>query len=69
MSKLKRLMNKTDLDSGEPWNKYTAEEVLTALESHTDEALWEKAKRASEHAVGRIKWPFVMWWYKEHGGK
>ncbi len=33
-----------------------------------DEGLWEKAKRASEHALGMVKWPFVMWFYKEHGG-
>lgn len=34
-----------------------------------DEGLWEKAKRASQEAFGEIKWPFVTYWYKRHGGK
>lgn len=34
-----------------------------------DEAKWKKAKDASQEAFGKIKWPFVMWFYKEHGGK
>ncbi len=34
-----------------------------------DEALWSKAKRASEKAFGRVKWAFVTYWYKKHGGK
>jgi hypothetical protein len=33
-----------------------------------DEALWEKAKRASEDAFGKIKYPFVSWWYQKQGG-
>ena len=33
-----------------------------------DETLWEKAKEASQKAFGKIKWPFVTWFYKEHGG-
>lgn len=45
--------------------------VLSEVEmpGHVDEALWEKAKRASQDAFGKVKWPFVTWWYKEHGGK
>lgn len=31
--------------------------------------LWEKAKKASQEAFGEIRWPFVNWWYQEHGGK
>ena len=34
-----------------------------------DESLWAKAKEASEKAFGRVKWPFVTWWYKKQGGK
>lgn len=34
-----------------------------------DEALWAKAKRASQAAFGEIKYAFVTWWYKHHGGK
>lgn len=33
-----------------------------------DEALWEKAKQASQAAFGRVKWQFVTWWYKKQGG-
>lgn len=32
----------------------------------TNEALWEKAKKASIHALGEIKWAFVAWWYLNH---
>lgn len=34
-----------------------------------DEALWARAKEASQAAFGRIKWQFVTWWYKKQGGK
>ena len=34
-----------------------------------DEGLWDKAKRASKHAFGEIRWPFVTSKYKEWGGK
>jgi HK97 family phage prohead protease len=33
-----------------------------------DEQLWEKAKRASEAAVGSIDYAFVVWWYLDQGG-
>lgn len=33
-----------------------------------DEALWEKAKRASEAATGSIDYAFVVWWYLDQGG-
>lgn len=36
---------------------------------HVDEALWKKAKDASQKAFGEIKWPFVTWWYRKRGGK
>lgn len=34
-----------------------------------DEALWEKAKRASEAALERIDYAFVVWWYLNNGGE
>ena len=34
-----------------------------------NEQLWEKAKRASKMALGRVDWAFVMWWYLRHGGQ
>lgn len=43
--------------------------LLRHLEAGVDEALWSKAKDASKEAFGRVKWPFVQWWYKKHGGK
>lgn len=33
-----------------------------------DEALWTKAKDASQDAFGAIKYPFVSWWYQKQGG-
>jgi HK97 family phage prohead protease len=33
-----------------------------------DEQLWEKAKRASEAAIGSIDYAFVVWWYLDQGG-
>lgn len=33
-----------------------------------DEALWEKAKKASEDALGKIDYGFVVWWYLQNGG-
>lgn len=35
---------------------------------HVDEGLWDKAKRASEDAFGRVKWPFVQYLYRKWGG-
>lgn len=36
---------------------------------NVDEALWDKAKKASQKAFGKIKWAFVTWKYKQMGGK
>ena len=33
-----------------------------------DEGLWQKAKRASQHAFKEIRYPFVVWWYLQRGG-
>lgn len=33
-----------------------------------DESLWKKAKDVSMKALGKIKWPFVTYIYKKHGG-
>lgn len=34
-----------------------------------DEGLWEKAKRAAEHAGADNKYAFATWWYEKEGGK
>lgn len=33
-----------------------------------DEAKWQKAKEASKHAFKEDRWPFITWWYQQHGG-
>jgi hypothetical protein len=33
-----------------------------------NEALWEKAKRAAQHAGASDKYAFTVWWYLQHGG-
>lgn len=43
--------------------------TLDRLAGNVDESLWKKAKDASQQAFGKIKWPFVNWWYQHHGGK
>lgn len=46
--------------------KYGTEKIENP--GKVDEALWEKAKRASEEAFGEIRYPFVSWWYQKQGG-
>jgi len=48
------------IPQGEQWQRFHA--VHNGPE-------WEKAKEASQAAFGKIKWPFVMWFYERHGGK
>lgn len=36
---------------------------------HVDESKWKKAKDKSMEEYGEHKWPFVMYLYKEMGGK
>lgn len=45
------------------------EKELFENPGNVDEALWSKAKRASEKAFGHIKWQFVTWFYKKQGGR
>lgn len=35
---------------------------------NVDQSLWSKGKDASVAAFGNVKWQFVTWWYKKHGG-
>lgn len=46
-----------------------AQELYTKSGEHVDEGLWDKGKKASQEAFGKIKWPFVRWWYDKQGGK
>lgn len=36
---------------------------------NVDDALWKRAKEASQAAFGKEKWQFVAWFYKKQGGK
>lgn len=45
------------------------EEDMVMNPGKVDEALWSKAKRASQDAFGKLKYAFVTWFYKKHGGK
>jgi hypothetical protein len=47
---------------------YGEEELQKMMNEVSNGPLWEKAKDASREAFGRVKWPFVMWWYKKQGG-
>jgi hypothetical protein len=43
-------------------------EAISHVRGDVDEGLWNKAKRASQEAFGKIKWPFVTYWYEKQGG-
>ena len=45
------------------------EQHKTLHEALLNGPIWEKAKKAAEHAEASDKWAFTMWWYKKHGGK
>lgn len=53
----------------EKWGDLSPRSVLEKLDGHVDEAIWNKAKKASQDAFGTIKYPFVMYLYKKWGGK
>lgn len=52
-----------------PDEQFPAGKTMERLTAGVDDGLWSEAKDASQRAFGRIKWPFVNWWYEEHGGK
>lgn len=58
-----------EADGGENWIAPERLKALMQLGHVTNGAHWEKAKEASRAAFGEIRWPFVMWYYKKHGGK
>lgn len=57
-----------EADGGDAWID-PREQTFFENPGNVDEALWAKAKEASEKAFGRIKWQFVTWFYKKQGGK
>lgn len=61
---------KTIAEFANAYESLSEEEQNKLIENpgHVDEGLWDKAKKASEDHFGQIKWPFVMYLYKEWGG-
>lgn len=74
LQKTRRLINSSAFDrasyaadGGDDWID-ERRAPLFENPGNVDEALWMKAKDASEKAFGKIKWQFVTWWYKKQGG-
>lgn len=57
-----------EADGGDSWIDEGRRELFENP-GNVNEALWFKAKEASQKAFGEIKWQFVTWWYKKNGGK
>ncbi len=57
-----------EADGGDNWIDSRRSEFFENP-GNVDESLWMKAKDASVAAFGKVKWQFVTWWYKKHGGK
>lgn len=57
-----------EADGGDSWID-PRRQTLFENPGTVDEGLWQKAKDTSSAAFGKVKWQFVTWWYKKHGGK
>jgi hypothetical protein len=57
-----------EADGGDEWIDPRREEFFSNP-GNVDEALWSKAKKASEDAFGEHRWQFVVYMYKKFGGK
>ncbi len=57
-----------EADGGDSWINPKRKELFMNP-GNVDEALWSKAKEASQKAFGKVKWQFVTWFYKKQGGK
>lgn len=57
-----------EADGGDDWID-ERRKGLFENPGNVDEALWAKAKEASQAALGEVRWQFVTWWYKKQGGK
>lgn len=69
MDALDREVQRYESQIKDPADQFPMSKVMVRLSEGIDEALWKKAKDASQEAFGKIKWAFVMWWYEDHGGK
>lgn len=64
-------MGAYEADGGDGWiDPAKLEKLMGSIQNpgRVDEGLWSKGKEASTKAFGKIKWPFVTWWYKKQGG-
>lgn len=56
-------------DGGDAWIDPRKRELYENPRGKVDDALWTKAKVASQAAFGKEKWQFMVWFYLKHGGK
>jgi len=56
-------------DGGDLWIDSRKRELYENPKGKVDEALWTRAKSASQAAFGKEKWQFMVWFYLKHGGK
>lgn len=56
-------------DGGDAWIDPRKRELYENPRGKVDDALWAKAKVASQAAFGKEKWQFMVWFYLKHGGK
>jgi len=57
-----------ETEGGDNWIRSDLREVFMN-HAHVDDELWMRSKKASMNACGKVKWKFVTWWYKKHGGE
>lgn len=57
-----------EADGGDDWI-HPGRKELFENPGNVDEALWARAKQASQAALGEIRWQFVVFMYKKLGGK
>lgn len=57
-----------EADGGDAWIDDRRKEFFMNP-GNVDEALWAKAKEATQAAFGKENWKFTTWWYKKQGGK
>lgn len=57
-----------EVDGGDSWIS-EGRKPFFEDPKNVDKSLWERARERSQEAFGKIKWQFVVWAYKQLGGK
>jgi len=57
-----------EVDGGDSWIS-EGRKPFFEDPKNVDKSLWERAREKSQEAFGKIKWQFVVWAYKQLGGK